>query len=429
VHSLKNTFVAVVLLGVSYFVYNGLTNPNAVSDESEPGMGLQIEMPEGGLTDTIGQVVSNAKEKVGQTVQDFSQSIGDLRLPPLKSAPVQQTDLSDFSQNLQPQRNIQPRQDLRTQDFNPQPSHFNDSRALAQNNDQSFRGSSTQNAAPQTPLTDNANQFQASPSRQTETETQLSPIARRNDVQQANSPNTVAPRNDFRLAGHTDEAKNTFTSTTATLEMAWPKVDSFVNNQQYREALSELSQFYGSPNLPNTDRTKLLEWLDALAGKVIYSSEHNLTPNAYVIQANDTMQSIADRWGVPAQLVYNVNQAKISNPLTLSPGNELKVIKGPFRGDLDLQSQTLTLFLGDLYAGRFAVNSSNPPAAGQYRVGSKVANGGSLGEFEVQLTHTATGAQCGFHATSNGQGSIGLAKGDAQDLFGILSQGSTVTIK
>ena len=43
-HSLKNTFVAVVLLGVSYFVYDGITQPDPKLN-AEAGEGLDLEMP------------------------------------------------------------------------------------------------------------------------------------------------------------------------------------------------------------------------------------------------------------------------------------------------------------------------------------------------------------------------------------------------
>ena len=47
-----------------------------------------------------------------------------------------------------------------------------------------------------------------------------------------------------------------------------------VNNKQYREVLVMLSQTYGEPNLTTAERDKLLDWLDPLAAKVIYSTEH-----------------------------------------------------------------------------------------------------------------------------------------------------------
>ena len=71
-HSLKNTFVAVVLLGVSYFVYNGITNPAADPESEEAGLGLNLEMPEGSLPEAIDGLASNAKAKMGDDIKEFS---------------------------------------------------------------------------------------------------------------------------------------------------------------------------------------------------------------------------------------------------------------------------------------------------------------------------------------------------------------------
>lgn len=404
-HSLKNTFVAVVLLGVSYFVYNGITNPVADPANEEAGMGIELEIPDGSLVDSPG--TESAPPSTGFPQRGPSQQ-GAFKAPPLH----------------QPDSNF-PSQPARVAQPNP-------------------NGLAAAKLGSSAPITDNNNQFRPSnqpPQRNSApesfAETPLTPVAQRGSMQpgsmhQANpTPSTFKNRNDFQLATHTSGSNSNsdmYTSTTASIETAWPEVDQLVREQNFRDALRTLSPFYRSNNLSDEQRRKMLEWLDALAGKVIYSSEHNLFPSAYVIQANDTMQSIAQQWGVPAQLVYNVNQAKISNPLTLTPGNELKVIKGPFNASLDTNRQTLTLFLNEMYAGRFQATAITRPDPGTYRVTSKVANGGGLGSFQVELTHTETGAKCNFHAAEFAQGSIGLSPNDAEDLFGILSTGSTVTI-
>ena len=54
-----------------------------------------------------------------------------------------------------------------------------------------------------------------------------------------------------------------------------------------------------------------------MAAKVIYSREH-LLENAYLVQAGDTLDSIADRYGVPALLLARING--IRDPQNLSPG-------------------------------------------------------------------------------------------------------------
>jgi len=89
VHSLKNTFVAVVLLGVSYFVYDGITKPEPLQN-AEAGQGLNLEMPEG--FEPLATMANQAKDKVAALVDPISNNFGNQ----LKSfAP--KTDLANLS--------------------------------------------------------------------------------------------------------------------------------------------------------------------------------------------------------------------------------------------------------------------------------------------------------------------------------------------
>lgn len=403
-HSLKNTFVAVVLLGVSYFVYNGITNPVAAPKSEEPGMGLDLELPEGDLTGSMGEMAT-----IPPANGSASRNLDGLKAPPLHQ-PSQSFQSQPSHFNTQPKTN---------NDFAANPANKQESPAIpAFNSDNQFR---VNTPVQQTPAAPDFN-----------TQTPMGNVAQRDGGQNNAMNNGSGSRSgDFQLATHTGpiDNRNSFTSTAATIDAVWPEIDQLIREQKFRDALRSLSRFYEAQDVSGAQRAKMLEWLDALAGKVIYSSEHNLVPSAYVIKSNDTMQSIAQQWGVPAQLVYNVNQAKINNPLTLIPGNELKIIQGPFSATLDTASRTLTLFLGDMYAGRFQATSLAQLEPGNYRVSSKVANGGQLGSFQVELTNVTTGTRCSLHAAQGAQGSIGLNANDAEDLFGILSNGSTVVIR
>lgn len=399
-----------VLLGVSYFVYNGITNPAGPVNE-EPGAGLDIELPEGDLTGSLGEMASTNGSLDDQHGGSNSRSLEGFNAPPLHPP----------SQNFQarpPQFNPQPNNN----DFAVNPAPNREAPAIPDFANNQFR---PDRPIPQNPAPNNGSGDFA-------TQTPVSPVAQRGHAGQPPANFGSETRGDnLKLATHNGPIENreAFTSTATTIESVWPEIDQLIRQQKFRAALRSLSRFYNTQEMSGDQQAKMLEWLDALAGKVIYSSEHNLVPSAYVIQPNDTMQTIAQQWGIPAQLVYNVNQAKISNPLTLTPGNELKIIQGPFSATLDTQRQTLTLFLGDMYAGRFHPTSMAQLESGNYRVSSKVANGGSLGSFEVELTHMTTGTRCSLHSAEGRQGSIGLRADDAEDLFGILSQGSTVVIR
>ena len=444
-HSLKNTFVAVVLLGVSYFVYDGITQTDTPQNAA-PGEGLNLEMPEG--FEPLTAIANKAKEKVAEVVKPISNKLGELKAPRLE----------DFSDGFASSRlGSQPTTQPPTQPplFKSQPAVAPQPKLpplalpklagpannIAANDTNQFKANSNDFAQriPTAPVPSTSSQFNA--------KTDLAPVAPRSfPNQQAFLPTLPYAPNEVRLTGAEDDStggvSGSFISTqpeqpaspsrpvvsAAQLNSAWPKVDELIRQGRYRNALETLSPFYDANDLSGADSTKLLEWLDGLAGRVIYSSEHNLTQNAYIIQPNDTLQSIAAKWNVPAQLIYNINKAKIANPLTLMPGNELKVVHGPFHARVDSSSNTLTLFIDNMYAGRFSakVSSAKP---GTYEVRSKSASGNPLGAFLLSLANPTTGATTGLHASSGPQDLIGLNAPDAEDLFGILSVGSKVTIE
>lgn len=211
-----------------------------------------------------------------------------------------------------------------------------------------------------------------------------------------------------------------------------------------RDALATLSIFYNSPNLSGEQRSELLSRLDPLAREVIYSTRH-LLEQPHRVGRTETLMDIAAQYDVPWQLLANINQ--IQDPVTILPGTELKVVRGPFRAEVNLSANELTLFLGDLYAGRFpiAVGDDPAPKAGTYtiqdkqtsktfynRAGSPVPPGSPDNPYGN--TWLDLGSQLCIHGSPNttsptDAGCISLAADYADDLYGILSQGSSVTIR
>ena len=188
----------------------------------------------------------------------------------------------------------------------------------------------------------------------------------------------------------------------------------------------------------------MLARLDPLAREVIYSKRH-LLEQPHRITRSETLQDVARIYDVPWQLLANING--IEDPLTILPGTELKVVRGPFRAEINLTQKELTLFMGDYYAGRFPIAVGNDPAPveGTYtiqdkqtgktfynRTGSPVAPGSPAnpyGNYWMDL-----GNQLCIHGSPNRaqpteNGCISLAEEIADDLYGILSQGSSVTIR
>ncbi|MEM8669794.1 MAG: L,D-transpeptidase family protein [Planctomycetota bacterium] len=211
-----------------------------------------------------------------------------------------------------------------------------------------------------------------------------------------------------------------------------------------KEALATLSLFYHSPSMSGEERSALLARLDPLAREVIYSKRH-LLEQPYRVGQKETLMDVALRYEVPWQLLANINE--ISDPVTVLPGTELKVVRGPFRAEVNLTTQELTLFLNDLYAGRFpiGVGSDPPPQPGTFTVQDKQmdrtfynAAGAPISPGSPENPYGKVwldlGGQLSIHGSPSttsptNKGCISLAGDFADDLYGILSQGSTVTIR
>jgi hypothetical protein len=185
--------------------------------------------------------------------------------------------------------------------------------------------------------------------------------------------------------------------------------------------------------------------LDPLAGKVIYSREHLLEP-PYYVRDGETLQQIADRYQVPAALLANINGVSPIGPL--EAGTALKVTRGPFRAEVHLGKDKLVLFLGQYYAGEFAISIGNTPAPvpGDYRVVDKspgreyaAPDGSRIPPLDAENPYGRwwidLGNSMSIHATAQrtprhgGLGCISLDTAQAADVYGILSRGSQVVIR
>ena len=216
------------------------------------------------------------------------------------------------------------------------------------------------------------------------------------------------------------------------MSQAWIDAEMLVNNLQYAQALNVLSYFYGDRRLSLKEEEELLTWLDALAAKVLYSTEHHLF-EAYIVQSTDTLSSIATAHGITEDLLYNINQTRFGNDGKLFAGLELKVIQGPVHAEMDVTGKTLTLFSGEAYAGRFELNFSPtmPFAAGSYTVLTRT-NGLTSGDsatsgYSIGLANGIEFTEIGADGVPPDEG-IGLAMNDMFDVYSILSKESVVTI-
>ncbi|MFK7769712.1 MAG: L,D-transpeptidase [Mariniblastus sp.] len=524
-HSIKNTVVAVCLLGVSFLFYQASSKNNTdqtdlipafgVSDGSEvdvlagdimggakdlANQGLDtikskmpnLEMPnldsaKEFATNAASNVASNAAskmnqfgEKIGDQANQFKQKAnefvssgfpGATKPPAANSLPMNTPTTPPPSMNAGSSLAPIPPSNQFSSGFNaraPNPNGFGGSNSFGESvpatrqpsNEMADRTARDQGliAELENQFVSSDNSFGSQPAPKTNTDS-LAPLnsGNANEFQFNSQPIPSADSSFNQLASNTDVAKSGFDVEQAspggsasppmqTLESVWPEVDRLVEAKKFRAALRLLSGQYRSRDLSGPQRQKLVGWLDALAGKVIFSAEHHLTGFPYTV-ANESLNEIAERWKVAPQLIYNVNRANIPNPAVLNPGTQLKEVKGPFNAEINLEEKVMTLFLGDLYAGRYAirVGISGTPKPGVFRVLVKSAKGHNWRDAQGKIYPAESptngygpnwiglsGSLC-IHAvddsaTEGHRGCIGLSSKDSKDVFGILTDASTVKI-
>jgi LysM repeat protein len=219
-----------------------------------------------------------------------------------------------------------------------------------------------------------------------------------------------------------------------------------VDKNDFKGALATMSIFYNSPELSAEQSLDLLNLLDSLAGETIYSRRPLLEP-PYIVGPGETIELIAKKYEVPAELLAKINA--VDPTLGPMPGTKIKVFQGPFRAEVDVQRHEMTLFLGELYAGRFPVSTgADPqPKEGVFQVVDKQKNRNYYGKGGLQIDGSDPrnpyggwwidlGQDLSIHGSPDAQGSennslgcISLSPIDAGDVFSMLSRGSQVTIK
>lgn len=230
------------------------------------------------------------------------------------------------------------------------------------------------------------------------------------------------------------------------LKMALQAAEQHVKDGKFREALAVLSPLANNSNLAPDQRKLLFSWLDALAAKVIYSREHHVAPPHRVQGRTETLYEVAAKYKVDSQLLQNINAHVVSDPIVLVPGTDLKVIPGPFRAEVNLNTGELTLYAGPLYAGRFTFTvGEDQPKPGTYQVHDKRRDRVYYGRDGRQVAATDPtnpyggvwidlGSEVSLHGSPlNSQGAtlgcLSFSPQDANDLFAILSRDSEVVIK
>ncbi len=261
---------------------------------------------------------------------------------------------------------------------------------------------------------------------------------------------SVAP---FEMAPSTVPSVATPTAPTPSLfASTWPQIQSALARQELVAAHEMLSQWYGNPQLTPGEKAQVESLLAQLAGTVVYSTEHRLEP-PYTVHTGDTLQTIAQQYEVPWQLLAKINGIPAAN--LVQPGQQLKVVHGPFAAVVELDESQLTLMLDGRYAGRFpiSIEPSAPLSEGQWVLEQKLLNPTTEASGVVSAAYapaavdrvlvlrnespTAGGATISITGgqsspsgpTAVAPAAIRLSARDAEEVADILSVGSPVTIR
>jgi len=224
-------------------------------------------------------------------------------------------------------------------------------------------------------------------------------------------------------------------------------VEAALDRGELSQALLLLSDWYDDPSLSATELQEVNGLLRQLAGSVIYSTEHRLEP-PYMVQAGEQLEDIAQKYQVPGQLLAKING--ISPGDQLQPGQQLKVVRGPFSALIDLGRRKMTLMLDRRYAGQFSIeiDPSSTVEEGHWAVNQKLLTPGNVGpagssvggateEQSLMLSRSDGSTNQlailrGSNATSPAEPAgrvLRLRPQEVGDVYDILSLGSQVVIR
>jgi LysM repeat protein len=217
---------------------------------------------------------------------------------------------------------------------------------------------------------------------------------------------------------------------------SWPAIQALLDRGELTEAHKQLSKWYGDPSLTPTDAERVDTLLSQLAGTVVYSTEHRLAP-AHVVKQGETLETIAKEYNVPWQLLAKINGVSAIDQVR--PGQELKVVRGPFSAVVDLSRNQLTLLVDNRYAGKFPVMVAPGQTVndGEWIVGRKSNEQAPGRALLLQGNPTTPGSPAPMLViasdslpTSAADGTvIKIAAKDAEELTDILSIGSRVVTR
>ena len=439
-HSMKNTFLAVVLLGASYLVYQVITAPGPDADQANASLENQtkravisqpITLPNLAPSQTPPPAPqpSNSAEPLNRPFNKHFDPPSNAEASPNDRSTADKFDRSDNDGLVDLSNGESKTREFdspKAQSFDPprkprDPSDLDDSALIDALKQELGNGHST-------PLT--GGEFDQDPDSTPSVESTVNRPAENFFGPSDKDFEKPEPGNK-RLSQNADQTTAADSSRLGddALQIAWDDAESLIREDNYKAALRRLTRFYTSGDFNPAHNKKLMAWLNHLAGQVVYSTEHNMY-KPYVARDGDTLSELSSKWKVPAQLIYNINRANIADPANLSPGTELKVVLGEFRAVIDLSEQTLTLFVKELYAGQFSIRANPMSRTGEFKVSEKLANlGPNTNDTPFTVLLDGGTRIAAIPESTMDIDQVGLSRKDAADVFSILSKNSTVTVR
>ena len=189
----------------------------------------------------------------------------------------------------------------------------------------------------------------------------------------------IPPQSQAPQAETGSITKDTSTQTaSAAFTAAWTDAHNKLEAGRYAEALAVLSVWHDDSSLSVEENHQLERLLGQLAGTVIYSTQDMLLP-PHTVAAGETLETIAKPLNIPWELLSKINGLESD---TLTTGQRIKVLRGPFDAVVSVSRRRLSLQVGGRYAGTF------PAAIGK---GFIDRTGSSVQLLEIQ-TNTETQA-------------------------------------
>jgi LysM repeat protein len=239
---------------------------------------------------------------------------------------------------------------------------------------------------------------------------------------------------------------------TGSFAAAWTTIQPKLAAGQLADGLRDLTAWHNHPSLTPSEQEMVGRLLSELAGTVIYSREHFLAA-PYRVLPGESLADIAQRHRITPELLAKINE--LDAAAALPPGQEIKVLPGPFSAVVDVATDRLTLMLDGCYAGSFSLaelGSAVPlrvetgtPA--EFTVSQKTTApiyNGPHGEIEADDPANplgqyllALGGELAIHGTNpqatapvqQPSGGIRMSATDIVDVYDILTIGSRVIVQ